>query len=174
MRLVLAAILLAASILPAAAGDPPRFFGDMIGDSIATQVGAFMPRFRPFNLGGTTSGWAVNHMPVDNLKWRVISVGSNDWYLKFTPQYTRTNLQRLKDKAGSARIVWIVPQQITARNAMVKNFAKAHGDKAIEFRAGPDRIHPVNPARVAQRVRDAMTATARTRPASRSSPRSSR
>jgi hypothetical protein len=66
----------------------------------------------------------------------IISLGSND---PMNPELER-NLERIR-RDCKGHVVWIVPRHWRA-SEIVRSVARRWGDRALEFEAGRDGVHP--------------------------------
>ncbi len=115
------------------------------GDSIAVDVGRYAPQCATDARIGIGSAAIVARVRPARLV--VISAGSND------PDNPRLadNLERMRVRAGAARVVWIVPVDPRAA-AAVRAVARKRGDELVTFVPARDRVHPRCPRCVARQI----------------------
>ena len=117
----------------------------VVGDSIALDIGRYAPRCASDARIGIGSAAIV--LRVRPARLVVISAGSND------PDNPRlaANLERMRLRAGAARVVWIVPVDPRAA-AAVRAVARRRGDGVATFAPARDRVHPRCPRCLARQI----------------------
>jgi hypothetical protein len=115
------------------------------GDSIALDVGRYAPYCATDARIGIGSGAIISRVRPARLV--VISAGSND------PDNPRLadNLERMRARAGAARVAWIVPVDPRAA-AAVRAVARRRGDALVAFAPARDGVHPRCPRCVARQI----------------------
>jgi hypothetical protein len=106
-----------------------------IGDSIAVGTGR-AARCAVYARESIPSATILKNYSV-NADFCVISAGSND------PNNPRLkqNLQGIRARQKCGRVVWLLPVHPRAAR-IVRAVAAMHGDMALGFVPGPDRVHP--------------------------------
>lgn len=113
----------------------------IIGDSIAVGTSMARPECVSYSKGGWNS-WQWNRDYLKNdltAKTVIISLGSND----HKGVRTKAELQRIREKVGTARVFWILPAIKPEIQEIVQAMAKEYGDTVLPItRLQPDKIHP--------------------------------
>lgn len=111
-----------------------------IGDSIAVGVGQAAGCVLGARVG-VSSSYISNHVISSDNEVAVISAGSND---PRNPSL-RKNLEKIRSKIHSNRVVWILPYDRSAAR-IVKSVAITHGDGYIDLSdyRTRDGVHPSN------------------------------
>jgi len=113
----------------------------IIGDSIAVGTHQFKPECVAYAKGGwNTWQWNRDYLKNDlTAKTVIISLGSND----HKGVRTKAELQRIREKVGTARVFWILPAIKPEIQEIVQAMAKEYGDTVLPItRLQPDKIHP--------------------------------
>jgi len=113
----------------------------IIGDSIAVGTHQFKPECVAYAKGGwNTWQWNRDYLKNDlTAKTVIISLGSND----HKGVRTKTELQRIREKVGTARVFWILPAIKPEIQEIVQAMAKEYGDTVIPINhLQPDKVHP--------------------------------
>jgi len=147
MRILAAAALAALAIPPAADASASCV---LVGDSIAADLRGFFPECSVDTKIGIGTAAIAARMP-HGADLIVVSAGSNDY---LTPGLL-ARLQKLRARAGEARVIWIRPAPATAA-AAVDTVAHAHGDAVVPFavsRTDRERLHPQSNRTLAADIR---------------------
>jgi hypothetical protein len=115
------------------------------GDSIALDLGRAAHRCAVDAKIGIGSAAIVKRVRPAPLV--VVSAGSND---PDNPRLVR-NLESMRARAGTGRVIWIVPAHPRAAGA-VMTVAREHGDRVVPFVAARDHVHPRCPRCVADLI----------------------
>jgi hypothetical protein len=105
------------------------------GDSIALDVAHNARRCASNAKIGISSAAVVPRVHPAPLV--IISAGSND---PDNPRLER-NLTEIRQRAGSSKVVWILPVNGRAAGA-VAAVARRSGDRTVAFAPGRDHVHP--------------------------------
>lgn len=119
-----------------------------VGDSIAVGIGQAMHCSINAKVGAGSS-YIAGHTVTTSKNVAVISVGSND---PNNPNL-RNNLDKIRSKISSKRIVWILPYNRKAAS-VVKAIAVQHGDAYIDLKgfSTRDGVHPRSYSSVAKQL----------------------
>ena len=113
----------------------------ILGDSIGVGTHQFRPECVAYARGGWNSWqWNRDYLSKDlGAKTVIISLGSND----HKGVRTKSELQRLREKVGTARVFWILPAIKPNIQDIVRTMAKEYGDTVVPItRLQPDGVHP--------------------------------
>ena len=113
----------------------------IIGDSIAVGTAQVRQECVSYSKGGiNTWQWTRDYLKNDlTAKTVIISLGSND----HKGVRTKAELQRIREKVGTARVFWILPAIKPEIQEIVQAMAKEYGDTVVPInRLQPDKIHP--------------------------------
>jgi len=112
-----------------------------MGDSIAVGTAQVRQECVSYSKGGINS-WQWNRDYLKNdltAKTVIISLGSND----HKGVRTKAEMQRIREKVGTARVFWILPAIKPEIQEIVQDMAKEYGDTVVPItRLQPDKIHP--------------------------------
>jgi len=147
MRLLVAAALALPAVLAASHASATCA---VIGDSIAEDLRGFFRECHVDVKIGIGTAAITSRVP-GRADVIVVSAGSNDY---LTPGLL-ARLQKLRSRAGSARVIWIRPLPQAAA-AAVDTVAQAHGDAVVPFEAAPrdrEHIHPHSSKALATDIR---------------------
>jgi lysophospholipase L1-like esterase len=112
-----------------------------MGDSIAVGTAQVRQECVSYSKGGINS-WQWNRDYLKNdltAKTVIISLGSND----HKGVRTKAEMQRIREKVGTARVFWILPAIKPEIQEIVQDIAKEYGDTVVPItRLQPDKIHP--------------------------------
>ena len=119
-----------------------------IGDSIAVGIGQAAGCVLNARVGASSS-YVASHVVSYDRDVAVISAGSND---PNNPSLKK-NLQKIRAKIISDRVVWILPYDRSAAR-IVKSVAVTHGDGYIDLGIFKTRdgVHPSSYASVAKKL----------------------
>jgi lysophospholipase L1-like esterase len=112
-----------------------------MGDSIAVGTAQVRQECVSYSKGGiNTWQWNRDYLKNDlTAKNVIISLGSND----HKGVRTKAELQRIREKVGTARVFWILPAIKPEIQEIVQAIAKEYGDTVVPItRLQPDKIHP--------------------------------
>jgi len=113
----------------------------IMGDSIAVGTAQVRQECVSYSKGGINS-WQWNRDYLKNdltAKTVIISLGSND----HKGVRTKAEMQRIREKVGTARVFWILPAIKPEIQEIVQDMAKEYGDTVVPItRLQPDKIHP--------------------------------
>jgi lysophospholipase L1-like esterase len=112
-----------------------------MGDSIAVGTAQVRQECASYSKGGiNTWQWNRDYLKNDlSAKTVIISLGSND----HKGVRTKAELQRIREKVGTARVFWILPAIKPEIQEIVQAMAKEYGDTVLPItRLQPDKIHP--------------------------------
>ena len=113
----------------------------IMGDSIAVGTAQVRQECVSYSKGGINS-WQWNRDYLKNdltAKTVIISLGSND----HKGVRTKAEMQRIREKVGTARVFWILPAIKPEIQEIVQAIAKEYGDTVVPItRLQPDKIHP--------------------------------
>ncbi len=146
MRLPLAAALAVVAIPTVADASTCA----VVGDSIAAGLRGFFRECRIDAKIGIGTAAIVSRVP-RGADLIVVSAGSNDY---LTPGLL-ARLQKVRSRAGAARVIWIRPAPAKAA-AAVDSVAHAHGDAVVPFavsRTDREHLHPQSSQRLAADIR---------------------
>jgi hypothetical protein len=107
----------------------------IVGDSIAVGLASALKGCIVAAKVGMGSAWIAAHTPGTIVDVAFISSGSND---PTNPDLS-ANLESTRMRLTAGRIVWIKPVNPHARG-VVTAVAAAHGDKAVAFMPGRDKL----------------------------------
>lgn len=113
----------------------------IMGDSIAVGTAQVRQECVSYSKGGiNTWQWNRDYLKNDlTAKNVIISLGSND----HKGVRTKAELQRIREKVGTARVFWILPAIKPEIQEIVQAIAKEYGDTVVPItRLQPDKIHP--------------------------------
>ena len=113
----------------------------IMGDSIAVGTAQVRQECVSYSKGGiNTWQWNRDYLKNDlTAKTVIISLGSND----HKGVRTKAELQRIREKVGTARVFWILPAIKPEIQEIVQAMAKEYGDTVVPItRLQPDKIHP--------------------------------
>ena len=121
----------------------------ILGDSIAVGTHMARPECVAYAKGGwNTWQWNRDYLKNDlTAKTVIISLGSND----HKGIRTKAELQRLREKVGTAKVFWILPHgnlpaggvPIEQIQQTVNDIAQVYGDIVLPItRVSKDNIHP--------------------------------
>jgi lysophospholipase L1-like esterase len=112
-----------------------------MGDSIAVGTAQVRQECVSYSKGGiNTWQWNRDYLKNDlTAKNVIISLGSND----HKGVRTKAELQRIREKVGTAKVFWILPAIKPEIQEIVQAIAKEYGDTVVPItRLQPDKIHP--------------------------------
>jgi lysophospholipase L1-like esterase len=112
-----------------------------MGDSIAVGTAQVRQECVSYSKGGiNTWQWNRDYLKNDlTAKTVIISLGSND----HKGVRTKAELQRIREKVGTAKVFWILPAIKPEIQEIVQAIAKEYGDTVVPItRLQPDKIHP--------------------------------
>jgi len=113
----------------------------IMGDSIAVGTAQVRQECVSYSKGGiNTWQWNRDYLKNDlTAKTVIISLGSND----HKGVRTKAELQRIREKVGTAKVFWILPAIKPEIQEIVQAIAKEYGDTVVPItRLQPDKIHP--------------------------------
>lgn len=113
----------------------------IMGDSIAVGTAQVRQECVSYSKGGiNTWQWNRDYLKNDlTAKNVIISLGSND----HKGVRTKAELQRIREKVGTAKVFWILPAIKPEIQEIVQAIAKEYGDTVVPItRLQPDKIHP--------------------------------
>ena len=109
----------------------------IVGDSIAEGVAQVLRPTGSSTKVGISSYEVLKRVPTAFYDVLIVSAGSND---SDNPALFN-NLVGIVHSTQSRQIIWILPVNPTARDAVVR-VADAFGSATVSFKPGPDNVHP--------------------------------
>jgi hypothetical protein len=127
----------------------------VVGDSIGVGIGQVLKNAKTFATTGIGSAKIISHAHSANMlkpTVAIISAGSNDIVNgKGDPSKLQSNLQQIKSSLSTAKRIWILPYDATAKKVVA---AVASGDEMIDLSnfQSSDHIHPSNYSQVVSEI----------------------
>jgi lysophospholipase L1-like esterase len=113
----------------------------ILGDSIAVGTHMVRPECAVYaKTGWNSMQWNRDYLKNDlTAKTVIISLGSND----HKGIRTKTELQRIREKVGTAKVFWILPAIKQDIQDMIKDISKDYGDTVLPIIGlNKDGVHP--------------------------------